>query len=135
MDKKKINKIEEVSKEAEKEMERRDVLDILLDEDNKEPIVLSDEEGKRFTFEQIAVIPYNDKVYAVLKPVDHIDGVNDDEAIVFVVDERPTGSVLMVESDEKVAISVFDEYYNLLDEVEEKKAAKKTTAKKTTKKN
>jgi uncharacterized protein YrzB (UPF0473 family) len=135
MDKKKINKIEEVSKEAEKEMERRDVLDILLDEDNKEPIVLSDEEGKRFTFEQIAVIPYNDKVYAVLKPVDHIDGVNDDEAIVFVVDERPTGSVLMVESDEKVAISVFDEYYNLLDEAEEKKAAKKTAAKKTTKKN
>ena len=135
MDKKKINKIEEVSKEAEKEMERRDVLDILLDEDNKEPIVLSDEEGERFTFEQIAVIPYNDKVYAVLKPVDHIDGVNDDEAIVFVVDERPTGSVLMVESDEKVAISVFDEYYNLLDEAEEKKAAKKTAAKKTTKKN
>ncbi len=129
MDKKKIKKIEEVSKEAEKEMERKDVLDILLDEDNKEPIVLSDEEGKRFTFEQIAVIPYNDKVYAVLKPVDKIDGVNEDEAIVFVVDERPTGSVLMVESDEKVAISVFDEYYNLLDEAEAKKTAKKTTKK------
>ena len=135
MDKKKIKKIEEVSKEAEKEMERKDVLDILLDEDNKEPIVLSDEEGKKFTFEQIAVIPYNDKVYAVLKPVDKIDGVNDDEAIVFVVDERPTGSVLMVESDEKVAISVFDEYYNLLDEAEASKKAKKTTAKKSTKKN
>lgn len=135
MDKKKINKIEEVSKEAEKEMERKDVLDILLDEDNKEPIVLSDDNGKRFTFEQIAVIPYNEKVYAVLKPIDQIDGVNDDEAIVFVVDERPTGSVLMVESDEKVAISVFDEYYNLLDEAEAEKKAKKTTAKKTTKKN
>ena len=107
---------------------------LILDEKNKEPIVLSDEEGKKFTFEQIAVIPYNDKVYAVLKPVDKIDGVNDDEAIVFVVDERPTGSVLMVESDEKVAISVFDEYYNLLDEAESKKETKKTTtAKKTTK--
>lgn len=134
MDKKKIQKIEEVSKEAEKEIERKDVLDILLDENNKEPIVLSDEEGRRFSFEQIAVIPYNEKVYAVLKPIEAIEGINDDEAIVFVVDERPTGSVLMVESDEKVAISVFDEYYNLLDEAEAEKKSKKTTAKKSTKK-
>lgn len=134
MDKKKLEKIEQVSKEAEKEIKKQDVLDILLDENNTDPIVLSDEEGRRFSFEQIAVIPYNEKVYAVLKPVEAIDGISDDEAIVFVVDERPTGSVLLVESDEKVAISVFDEYYNLLDEAESKKKAEKKPAKKSTKK-
>ncbi len=35
-----------------------DLLDVLLDQDNKEPIVLMDENGKQMTFEQVAVIPY-----------------------------------------------------------------------------
>ena len=124
MDKKKLEKIEEVSKEVAKEA-KQDVLDILLDENNADPIVLTDEKGKKFTFEQIAVIPYNEKVYCVLKPVDEIQGIADDEAVVFYVDERPTGSVLMVETDEKTAISVFDEYYNLLDEADAKKKKNK----------
>lgn len=124
MDKKKLEKIEEVSKEVEKEA-KVDILDVLLDEDNKEPIVLTDEKGKRFTFEQIAVIPYNEKIYCVLKPVEEIQGIADDEAVVFYVEERPTGSVLMVETDEKTAINVFDEYYNLLDEADAKKKSKK----------
>lgn len=126
MDKKKLEKIEEVAKEAEKEAATVDVLDVLLDEENKEPIVLSDEAGKKYTFEQIAVIPYNEKIYCVLKPVDKVEGIADDEAVVFYVDERPTGSVLMVETDEKTAISVFDEYYNLLDQAgSSKKSSKK----------
>ena len=126
MDKKKLDRINEAAAEAAKEAEKVDILDVLLDEDNAEPIVLTDESGKRYTFEQIAVSPHNDKVYAVLKPVEKIDGINDDEAVVFYVDERPTGSVLMVETDEKVAIDVFDEYYNLLDaENPKKKSSKK----------
>ena len=111
--------IEEVSKEAEQEMEREDILDILLDEDNKDPIVLIDNNGRRLSFEQIAVIPYNDKIYCVLKPIDKIDNIEDDEAIVFYVEEEEGKEpVLMVETDEKTAISVFDEYYNLLDEAD-----------------
>lgn len=117
MDKKKLEKIEEVSKEVEQEKSRRNILDILLDEDNKDAIVLEDDKGKKLTFEQIAVIPYNDKVYCVLKPIDKIDNVQDDEAIVFFVHEEDGKEpVLMVETDEATAIAVFDEYYNLLDE-------------------
>jgi len=131
MDKKKLEQIEEVAKEAKKEAARVDILDVLLDEENTDPIVLTDEAGKRFTFEQVAIIPYNEKVYCVLKPVDKVDGIADDEAVVFYVDERPTGSVLMVETDEKTAISVFDQYYNLLDEAgAKKKAPAKKPAKK-----
>ncbi len=117
MDKKKLEKIEEVSKEVEQEKSRRNILDILLDEDNKDAIVLEDDKGKKLSFEQIAVIPYNDKVYCVLKPIDKIDNVQDDEAIVFFVHEEDGKEpVLMVETDEATAIAVFDEYYNLLDE-------------------
>ncbi len=129
MDKKKMQHIEEVSKEAEQEMEREDILDILLDEDNKDPIVLIDNNGRRLSFEQIAVIPYNDKIYCVLKPIDKIDNIEDDEAIVFYVEEEEGKEpVLMVETDEKTAISVFDEYYNLLDEADA--AAPKSNKKK-----
>lgn len=127
MDKKKLEKIEEVSKKAEEEMEHLDILDVLLDETNKDPIVLVDDKGKKLSFEQIAVIPFNNKVYCVLKPIDKIKDVQDDEAIVFFVDEREGQEpVLMVETDEKTAIQVFDEYYNLLDEADaKKKKAKK----------
>lgn len=124
MDKKKIQQVEEVSKQVE---ESFDILDVLLDENNKEPIVLIDDTGRQLSFEQIAVIPYNDKIYAVLKPIDQIENVADDEAIVFVVVEKEgKPPVLMVETDEAVAMSVFDEYYNLLDEAEKaEKSSKK----------
>ena len=129
MDKKKIQQIEEVSKQAEKEAQQENILDILLDEDNKDPIVLIDNTGRRLTFEQIAVIPYNEKIYCVLKPVDKIENVQDDEAIVFFVDEQEGKEpVLIKKNDEKTAINVFDEYYNLLDE-EDKKRKKKTEKK------
>lgn len=114
MDKKKVQQIEEVSKKAE---ESFDILDVLLDEENKDPIVLVDEKGKQLSFEQIAVIPYNEKIYAVLKPIDKIENIADDEAVVFYVDEREgQAPVLMVETNEKTAMAVFEEYYNLLDE-------------------
>ena len=123
MDKKKIQKIEEVSKQVEQEEEYRDIIDILLEEDNKEPIVLVDQNGRKLSFEQIAVIPHNDKIYCVLKPIDKIENVQDDEAIVFYVDEKEGQEpALMVETDEKVAMDVFEEYYNLLDEADAKDA-------------
>ena len=90
-----------------------DILDVLLDQENKEPIVLMDEKGKQITFEQVAVIPYEVKkekrLYCVLKPLDKIDGIADDEAIVFLVDQDAKGnSIIRVEEDEEVAIAVFD---------------------------
>ena len=119
----------------------------MLDQDNKEPIVLMDESGKEITFEQVAVIPYEikkeNRLYCVLKPIDKIEGIGDDEAIVFLVDTDSEGnSVIKVEEDEEIAIAVFDKYYDLLEEAKKeekaKKAASKTAskpeAKKTTKK-
>ncbi len=122
MDKKKVQKVEEVSKKVQAEEQASyNIIDVLMDEDNKDPIVLMDGNGKKLSFEQIAVIPYNDKLYCVLKPIDKIENVKDDEAIVFYVQEREgQDPVLMVEADEKVAMDVFDEYYDLLDEASNK---------------
>lgn len=107
-----------------------DIVDLLLDENNDEPIVLFDENDKEIRFEQVAVVPENENIYAILKPVDEMEGVADDEAIVFVVDYDEHGnSYLAVETNEEIAIKVFDKYYQLLDEAEaaekEKKEEKK----------
>ncbi len=106
-----------------------DLLDVLLDQDNKDPIVLMDESGKQMTFEQVAVIPYEvrkeRRLYCVLKPVDHIEGIGDDEAIVFLVDTDDNGNtVIKIEEDEEIAIAVFDKYYDLLEEAQKEAKAK-----------
>lgn len=105
--------------EEKKVNDELDILDILLDEKNDEPISLYDENDKEIKFEQVAVIPENEKIYAILKPIDDLEDVADDEAIVFLVDEDEDGnSILVVEKDEPTAIKVFDKYYQLLDEAE-----------------
>lgn len=125
----------EVKNERE-ELQPIDLLDVLFDPDNKDPIVLMDENGKQMTFEQVAVIPYEvrkeKKLYCVLKPLDKIEGVADDEAIVFLVDTDENGNtVIRIEEDEEVAIAVFDKYYDLLEEAQKEEKEKKTAAKKT----
>lgn len=98
-----------------------DILDILLDKDNRQPISLTDGNGKNIIFEQVAVIPLRGNLYCVLKPITQIEGISDDEAVVFRADEKCGEIVLVVEEDELVAIDVFEKYYDLLEEQMKKK--------------
>lgn len=107
--------------EKEKDQEAVNILDVLLDENNDKPITLYDENEKAVRFDQVAIIPLDEQLYAILKPIDEMEGVADDEAIVFLVEEDEDGDAeLVVESDEAKAMKVFDEYYKLLDEAEKK---------------
>lgn len=109
-----------MKKEEINQTENLDVLDILLDEENESPITLYDENDKAIQFDQVAIIPMEEKLFAILKPIDEMEGVSDDEAIVFRVDEQESGETeLVIETDEPLAMRVFDEFYRLLDEIEE----------------
>lgn len=102
--------------------EEQSLLDVLLDESNDKPITLYDADDKAVKFDQVAIIPIDENLYVILKPIDEMEGVEDDEAIVFAVLEDEDGDVsLEVETDEELAIKVFEEYYKLLDEQEEPK--------------
>lgn len=101
--------------------EELDLLDILLDEDNKDPIILMGEDGRKLTFKQVAVIPCEVKkekrLYCVLKPLDKIKSLEDDEAIVFLIDtDDEANSILRLEEDEIIAVKVFEKYYDLLEQ-------------------
>ena len=111
--------VEEETQE-ETEEEERDLLDILLDKDNKENVVLYNGEGKRIEFEQIAIIPIDRegeerKLYVILKPVELLEGMSEDEAVVFLCDFDEEGETrLTVEENDDVAKEVFEKYYELI---------------------
>ena len=130
MDKNKVKKLEEISNDVDRELAEFDIMDILLDQENTEPIVLEDDKGKRITFEQVAVVPYDGKIYVVLKPIDKIEGVKDDEAIVFLCDETTKPTTLRPEQDQEIAVKIFDEYYNLVEETNKEAAKNKKKSKK-----
>ena len=88
------------------------VVDMLLDPDNESPITCYNEEGNAVEFDQIAVIPYKDKLYAILKPITKIEGVGADEALVFYVDVEE--DTLQIVYDFDLCDRVFDVYYDLL---------------------
>ena len=78
-----------------------------------------DENDKEVKFDQVAIIPLDEDIYAILKPIDEMENVADDEALVFLVQEDEDGdAVLVIETDESKAMRAFDEYYRLLDEQE-----------------
>ncbi len=94
--------------------EERSQIELLLDENNTDNLKLYDENNKETEFEQVAVIPLNEKVYAILKPVTKIVGINDDEALVFGIEEIDDEDCLVIVDDEKIVDEVFKEYYALL---------------------
>ena len=97
--------------------EKIDILDTLLDEENNDPIILENERGEKIVFEQIAIIPKVEELYCILKPVEPIDGLEEDEALVFKILENEEGEAsLVLETDEDVIDEVFNVYYDLLDE-------------------
>ena len=89
-------------------------IDLLLDENNSDNITLYDEKGEGVEFEQIAVIPMDEKIYAILRPVEAFEGMKDDEALVFNIEEVDDEEVLVVTEDDKIIDKVFEQYYEML---------------------
>ncbi len=94
----------------------RDIIEVLLDRKNSEAIVLTDERGREVYFEQVAVIPREGELYCILKPLTYMQGVADDEAIVFCAEQPKRGApYLRMEDDEHIVLEIFEEYYSLLE--------------------
>lgn len=91
-------------------------IELLLDENNNENIRLYDEKNNCVEFEQVAIIPIEEKIYAILRPVAGIDGVAEDEALVFSIEDVDDEDCLVVVDDDKLVNTVFQEYYKLLKE-------------------
>ena len=92
-------------------------IDKLLSEDNTDTIVLYNENNEPVEFEQIAVIPLQGVVYVILRPVAEMDGIAEDEALVFAIEEVDDEECICVVDDNDIIDEVFAEYYKLLGEI------------------
>jgi len=94
---------------------KKDAIKMLLDENNNDNIVLYDG-NKAIEFEQICIVNL-EKDYCILRPVNSLEDLEEDEGLVYRFEESPDGQIdLIYEEDEKIVDQVFEVYYKLLDD-------------------
>lgn len=87
------------------------------DENDDDIVTLTTANGEEVDFVEIAGIAYGGKFYAILQPVELLDGMDDDEALVFRVSRGADGEDKFdIETDDYIIERVFEEYNRLLDE-------------------
>ena len=102
-------------------MKIKNPIEQILDENNMENVVLYDADNKPIEFEQVAVIPLErtEKLYAIMIPVTPMQGVNEGEGVLFVIDELK--GTIDIERDDKTIDEVLTIYQKLIGESEGKK--------------
>jgi hypothetical protein len=63
-------------------------IDRLFDDENNENITILDNDNKEVEFKQVGLVDYEGNYYALLEPVTPVEGVNEGELMVFLVDEE-----------------------------------------------
>ena len=90
-----------------------------MEEDDDDIVTLLSANGEEIDFIEIAGIAYRGQFYAILQPVELLDGMDEDEALVFKVTKGKDGEdKFEIELDDVVIDAVFTEYNRLLDESE-----------------
>ena len=96
--------------------EEKTVFEKLFDEKDESNIVLYDENEQPVEFEQCAIIPVKEQVYAILRPVKKMEGLSEDQGLVFLLEETDEGEELLtVVDDEDIIDIVFEEYDKLFE--------------------
>ena len=89
------------------------VIKSLLSENNNQNIFLEFNDVA-IEFEQVALIYVRNNTYTILRPVTVLDGIDNDEGLVFLIDED-NSKIIFIE-DEEVIDDVYDVYFELLGE-------------------
>lgn len=92
----------------------KSVIDRIFDENDNDPVVLYSND-MAIEFDQVAIISLDGGIYVMLAPITKIEGINDDEAFVFSIEENNEEESLSLITDSEILDKVFDEYYKLLE--------------------
>ncbi len=74
-------------------------------------VTLNGENGKKMNFYIDAELEYDGYRYQILRPVDHFDDLDSDQAIVFRIEETNDGDEYFVEENDEI-ISEIENIYN-----------------------
>jgi len=87
-----------------------------VEEADDDIVTLLSADGEEIDFVEIAGIAHKGNFYAILQPVELIEGMDDDEALVFKVTRGKDGEdKFEIELDDSIIEAVFAEYNKLLD--------------------
>ena len=118
--KKELKKEENITEEKtdnEKSKDEVNPIDAILDAKNNDPVTLySAESDEPIEFEQVALIPLDEKVYVILKPLDDLEDVDEDQGVAFEIIEDDEEFFLNLIEDASLIQKIFDEYLRLSDE-------------------
>lgn len=93
--------------------------DVELIDDDDEIIILYDDDNKPVKFFEVACIEYKGEFYALMQPVEPMEGLGEDEALIFKVrEEDEDNDVFEPVTDESVLDAVFNEYLNAVAEAD-----------------
>ena len=92
------------------------LIEQLLDPENTDVVVLYGSNGDCISFEQIALVPQEENVYVILKPVVPMEGMDEDEGLVFKIEDMEKDAYLSLVTDESIIDAVFDVYDRLCEE-------------------
>lgn len=89
-------------------------------------VELTTEDGKKLKFYFVGTIEYKGKNYSAFEPAEQIDGIEDDDLIIFELsgDDEETADLLPVE-DDALLDEVFEEFCRVLEEDELAEEAEK----------
>ena len=89
-------------------------------ENDDDIITLLSATGEEIDFVEIAGIAHKGNFYAILQPAELLEGMEDDEALVFKVSKNDDGNdKFNIELDDEIIDAVFAEYNRLLDSFQE----------------
>ena len=89
------------------------IIKALLNENNNDNIFL-EFNNEYIEFEQYALIYVRDNYYSILRPVTIKEGIDNDEGVIFMIDDNKNRLILI--EDEEIIDEVYDVYFSLLDE-------------------
>ena len=87
------------------------IIKALLNENNNDNIFL-EFNNEYIEFEQYALIYVRDNYYSILRPVTIKEGIDNDEGVIFMIDDNKNRLILI--EDEEVIDEVYDVYFSLL---------------------
>ena len=91
-----------------------------MSEELENVVTLTNSKGENIDFIECAAVSLPHGFYSILKPLNKIEGIGEDEAIVFkvIVDPKENTHSYELIIDEEILQEVFDEYNKLCDEEE-----------------
>ena len=78
-------------------------------------VILLTDDGEELEFSNVFSVNLDFNTYVILQPVETLDGMEEDEALVFLLTYEDDEEQYSIVTDDEIIDRVFEEYYRLLD--------------------